>query len=273
MHTGQKIARRLFSRIMAPAMAAKAHRACSHYEICERYKRIYHYHVRKTAGTSLNTAFLSIIGASLRDIAHRNFLMQNDFVFVQHDKKLIERGDYFYANSHFPAHQISLPPNTFTITILRDPLERVVSHYRHLVWVRDDPRAPHLEPAIWRLRRELDWLGSGLGEFVSRLPRTLLLNQLYMFSNDFSVSEAAERIAACSYVGFTENFAAHVAELAGLLDLPLQLSWERRFGQKLSLPAADLEIARALLQPEYDLLRLVEARLHQVEARDRASAG
>jgi len=264
MQMHQKIARRLKCRILSPILAFRCHKIAHNYVIAHDWKRIYHYHIRKTAGTSLNTAFLSIIGADLQDIAHKNMLMRNDIIFVQHDKKLIERGDYFYGSSHIAAHKLVVPEKTFTITILRDPLERVISYYRHLMFVRDDPRASRLEPAFWRLRRETEWLGSSFGEFVSRMPRARLLNQLYMFSASFSVAEAAERIVACSYVGFTSSFAAHISDLADILDLPLKLSWERRFGEKTSPPPEELAFARTLLKPEYDLLHRVKPRLGYV---------
>lgn len=259
MRSYEKWLRRIESRVMVPLLAGRMQQLAQHYLIAGKFKRIYHYHIRKTAGTSLNSAFLSLIDAGLKDIAQRHYLIRNKFIFVQHKKSLIERGSYFFANSHLPAHKLNIPPDTFTITILRDPLERLISHYSHLLWVRDHPQATRLEPAASRLRRELQRSGSSFGEFVARMPRSLLLNQLFMFSDTFSVAEAAERIAGCSYVGSTAHFAADIDELAHTLHLPLQLTWERRFGARVTPPAADLAIARELLQPEYDLLHLVRA--------------
>lgn len=272
MDAYQILFRRLQGRIMRPLLATRMQRLAQSYLIAGRYKRVYHYHIRKTAGTSLNSAFQGLVGAGLQDIAQRNFIIRNNLVFVQHDTNLIEGGNYFYGNSHIPAHALNIPDNTFTITILRDPLERLISHYSHLTWVRDDPQAPQHEPAIRRLRREVAWIGSGFGEFVTRMPRSLLLNQLFMFSNTYSVTEAAERIAGCSYVGFISTFATDIAALAHTLELPLTLRWERRFGTKATPPATDLEIARELLQPEYDLLRLLQPRLETAASTNVAPA-
>ena len=98
----------------------------------EDFERIYHHHVRKTAGTSLDSSFWALGGPDLELLSKQEVHAATEpgeggRRFVRHDPKLIARGDYFYASSHEPAHHLEIPPNTFTITILRDPAARVIS--------------------------------------------------------------------------------------------------------------------------------------------------
>ena len=73
-------------------------------------KRVYHFHVRKTAGTSLNSAFWALGGFDLGAISDRQAVEGNGLRFVRGNRRLIEEGDYFFANSHLPAHELRLPP-------------------------------------------------------------------------------------------------------------------------------------------------------------------
>lgn len=255
------LAKKLRNRLVVPFLASRARRLASTYRIAGDYRRIYHYHVRKTAGTSLNSTFWAIGGLSMSEMAGTAMLEKNGYIFVHHRKALIEKGDYFFADAHLPAHALTLPDKTFTLTVLRDPVDRVISYYGYLMWARTDPEAERREPAYSHLRKEMRWLGGSFGDFVGNLPRDELLNQLYMFSAGFSIEEAAERIAACSFVGFTSSFAGDVERLAHTLSLPLEVKAERRFGQKIVPPPAEVEKARALLEPEYQMLALVRARL------------
>lgn len=223
------------------------------------YRRIYHYHLRKTAGTSLDSAFWGLAGLDLKSRKRRLVVQRNGLGFVNHKKALIERGDYFYASSHLPAHELRLPEETFTITILRDPLARLLSHYRMLLWARADARAPAIEPFWKGLRRGMEWLGASFGDFLDRIPRERLLNQLFMFSPAFHVEEAAARILSCSAVCHTESLAGDLAHLAARLELPLQNVRERSWTRTLSVSPSPSEVARAreLLEPEFLLLERI----------------
>src|SRR4051794_8460283 len=99
--------------------------------------RVYHFHVRKSAGTSLNAAFWALGGVDA-DVLTRSRAKRvegNGHVFVRGDSALIEGGEYLYGSSHTPAYLLDLPAETYTITILRDPVARFLSYYRYLRWV------------------------------------------------------------------------------------------------------------------------------------------
>lgn len=226
------------------------------YRLKGGYRRIYHYHVRKSAGTSLNSAFWALGGTSLESMSSKR-VVRGRYVFVRHDRRLIQQGYYFFANSHWPAYRLKLPPATFTVTILRDPLARLVSYYRYLTWARDDAQAPRLDPSYPLLAKEIGFLGDSFATFMHNLPPQHLMTQLWMFSKDLEVEEAIDRVTSCSAVGFTEQFESFLSGLSRRLNLPLAIKHERRFAAKVELSTSDLDIARELLAPEIAFVEAV----------------
>jgi hypothetical protein len=224
-----------------------------------KYARIYQYHIRKTAGSSLNAAFWGLVGLDFRQLEVHKRVRRDGLAFVRHHRTLIRKGAFFYASSHVAAHVLSPPEGTFTMTVLRDPVDRLLSHYRNLLWVRDDPggRSSEIYFVKYLEENEMMWLGDSLGDFLDRAPREHILRQLYMFSANYDVEEAAERILACSAVCFTETYNQDLQALAQRLDLPLRAAHERRSPLKITLPAADVARVREILEPEYALLQRV----------------
>jgi hypothetical protein len=267
-------------------------------------QRIYHFHVRKTAGSSLDAAFYALgglEGLSVHNQSSRGTTVGNGLAFVGANKPLIEGGDYFYGTSHFPAWWLDIPPGTFTVTILRDPVSRAISYYRYLLWARRNPTAVETEPYIKEILDEAVYFDGGLAStskaltmrtlrqertaiqtfgplaylrrldprrwesefrnFVTRVPPRSLLTQLHMFSERFDPVEAAERILACSAVCFTETFSEDLAQLGQTLGLELGEHSERRFGERVELDEPEREMLRECLAPEYEMLEPVRAGL------------
>ena len=225
------------------------------YLVTSGYKRIYHYHVRKTGGTSINHMFLALSGASGSQ-AFEALARSRDYrvtidkkIFVGWNRRLIEQGNYYYAFSHIPAHQIKLPDQTFTITCLRDPVRRLLSYYDMLLDYR--------EAELFRpdLEIESKRLGDSFSDFIDKAPRKHLQRQLYMFSANYDLQEALERIMNCSYLLFTDSLADDVADLARILGLDLHIEHTRRSTRNSSLTSADKRLAEIALEPE---LRLFE---------------
>jgi hypothetical protein len=230
------------------------------------YKRVYHFHVRKTAGTSLNSAFWALGGLDLGAMADSQAVEGNGLRFVRGNRRLIEEGDYFFANSHQPAWELRLPPATYTITILRDPAARVISYYRYLLWARSNPTAKEAEPFIDDVVAESSFLDRRLSlrrrevafrDFLDRAPAERLLTQLHMFSQRLDPSEAAENALACSATCFTETYGEDLRRVAAELRLDLSEKRERSFGEKVDLSDDERALLRERLAPEYAMIERV----------------
>lgn len=214
-------------------------------------RRIYFHHVMKTGGTSLNHMFFMAARAAvharsaielcgdphwrlllprseasdpdgiLQDLwgAHRHRIAVGNLVFQTGDKARIEQGDYFYATSHFPQHALRLPPETFTFTVLRDPVERVLSYYRMLLSQRARGECIPRNEAI---------LGASFDDFLDRVPRHKLLAQLHHYSVHYDIDEATESIAGCDSVLFLNELEAGLASLSRQIGLTLAPIWSNR---------------------------------------------
>lgn len=221
------------------------------------YDRVFHFHVRKTAGTSLNAAFWALGGLDLKQVADSREISGNGLTFVRFDRRLIAKGKYFFANSHQPAHRIRLPRRTFTVTILRDPAARVLSYYRYLRWARANPTARDLDPAVESLGPETETLGSDFRDFLARIPQDRLLAQVSMFSKRMDPHEAADNALACNAVCFTETYAEDLAWLATELELELEQRRERSLGERVSITPEERDLLRERLAPEQTMIERV----------------
>lgn len=217
------------------------------------YKRIYLVHIRKTAGSSLNRMFLGLSGEDTAVILRRVFrnngrTISNGLIYAAWNRKHLNKGDYFYGNSHLPLHELDLAPDTFTIASFRDPVKRVVSHYNMLrsYEIDQDPN-----PCM---KTEGLWLGDSFGDFLDRIPKEHLLNQLYMFSKSMNVDEALDRATKLSFCVYLEKFDEGVSELASILDLPLESTRARVSAHRAEIAPAHLERLRGMLADEYDFL-------------------
>lgn len=233
------------------------------YKLPGGFKRIYCYHVRKTAGTSLHFSFLSlgnedpILVQQRLEASRQHHTISGRYAFVAHQPNVLEQGHYFYGWSHLAAHEIAIPKKTFTITILRDPMERVISYYSYLL--QGDP--PEMAFAVPEAEHAL--AAEGFSRFLEQLPREHLLRQLFMFSRSYSPTEAEDRIGRCSCVMFTEEYESDLAALARRLRLPLVGRHERQTRASIGLSDQDCSQLRELLEPEYkfiDRIRTIRAR-------------
>lgn len=185
-------------------------------------------------------------------IAPENPLIANGLIFVGWNQPLINKGDYFFAFSHFSYDQLSLPPQTFTFTCFRDPAARLISHYKMLVDLSCNPN-PHPCFAV-----EGKWLGNSFEDFLDRIPREHLQNQLYMFSNHFSVEEAVARVQNLNLWMFTEQFDDGVRRLSEATGLPLESRHERKGQHVFQVRPETRKRLRQMLSEEYLFLEKVQ---------------
>lgn len=231
------------------------HRLARSYELPDGSRRVYCYHVRKTAGTSLYLSFMALGGEDPMAVWRRMTRSRlprttsGGYSFVANHRLLLAEGAYFYGRSHRIASRQRLPPRTFTVTVLRDPIERVRSYFDYLVAGDSEGTPGQVNP------NERATAAEGFDVFLDRVPPKALLNQLAMFSDRFDVSEALDRLAGCSHIMFTEQFDEGLAALGRRLELPLTAQRARVAGNRTSLTAEQSERLRVRLEPEYELLR------------------
>ena len=234
---------------------ARCKELCKDLAIAGRYKRVYFYHIRKCGGTSLTQAFLALSGSQpTQELYDRlckkpNYrLINGGKVYVGFNQKLLEEGNYFYGFSQIPLYELSLPPDTFTVVSLRDPVARVFSHYKMINELKMNKDKHPVLPV------EGKWVGKNFSDFLERIPRRHLLRDVYMFSKTYDPQEAFENIAHCSYYYFVEDLAEAMKEMSARLNTGLRPLHARKGGIKMPLPEAEYEQARRTLEPSYALM-------------------
>jgi hypothetical protein len=220
---------------------------------------IYFYHIPKVGGTSVNMMFLSLGGHDgdavytqlIKDSPNHTVCLSGR-IFMAWNMKLIPEADYFYAFSHSSYKSGLLPPETFTFTLLRNPEDRVLSHYKELLAYE---RFDIDHPARGKDGR---WLGNSFEDYLSNAPVGFFHGQTYIFSRKGSVNEAEDIIRSLSFYFFTEQFSLGVERLAQLLDLPLK----ERHDRKALLQFTPSERERAMLEEKVALDWDLYRRLH-----------
>jgi hypothetical protein len=178
--------------------------------------------------------------------SHR--LISDEKIYAGWNTKIINKGSYFYAFSHTPVHELTLPSKTFTISCFRDPVKRVVSYYNMLMEFRRDG-IDH--PCMKNEGKHLD---KGFDNFLDFLSKEHLLNQLYTFSSDYNINEAVDNVSQLSHYFFTDQFDEGIDVLNLKTGLSLKQVWIRK--SNFSSPISDhsLEKLRGMLDKEYRFL-------------------
>jgi len=221
------------------------------------YKRVYLVHIRKTGGTSLNNMFLSLSNEDSSTLYNRlakipgHRILSNGLIYVGWNARLINKGNYFYAFSHIPLHQLNLPKETFTVSCFRDPVKRVVSHYNMLM----DFRVNKIDHPC--MATEGKWLGEGFDDFLQRIPKEHLLNQLYMFSKNYDVDEAATNVKQLSHYFFNDSFGSGINDLNKKTGLNLKSVHIRKANYQAKISEAALTKLKNMLNEEYRFLNII----------------
>lgn len=226
----------------------------------DEFRRIYLFHVRKTAGTSLVRSFLALGGEDPSAVERRiagsllSRTRSGQYV-VTCGLGTLQQGSYFFGWSHMAGHRLRLPGRTFTIALLRDPVARVLSYYRYLI------AGDAGQGTGWRVQNDERALaGESFSDFLENIPDELLLNQLYMFSRRFDVSEAVDRIGECSAIMMTETYERDLRNLTLTLGLALGYRHERITAlTKARIDENQLDALRDRLTAEYELLEKLRA--------------
>ena len=220
------------------------------------YKRVYHVHIRKCGGTSINSSFWQLGGLNLGKIKREPIAIAKEWVFVRNNLTLIEQGNYHFGNSHIPFWNLKLPKDTFTFCMLRDPYQRLCSLYKYYLWIANGNRSEvrKHEPYFDSLIKKIPKMGANFSEFLDNLPEKHLQNQLYMFSETMNLEEAVKSVNTLDRVYFQAYFSDGIEDLSSTLGVPLSEKRERSF-KMTALEISDMEKQKAmdLLEVEYKL--------------------
>jgi hypothetical protein len=227
------------------------------YTIGDGFKRIYFYHLGKTGGSSLKQSFYELSGLTGSELHSRILnsrdqrIIVGDLVYVGWNDRLINQGNYFFAGTHWRKQRFSLPENTFTLTCLRDPVQRILSRYKELVGLfREDPTNSHVQNS--------PWFSIDFAECIQNMPKKERFHQLGMFSKEHNVEEAFENVSNCSYFFITEDFKDGFQALARRLDLPLQSIHTRKAPIQFTPEPEDMQRLHEILEPEIALYAKVK---------------
>jgi len=218
------------------------------------FDRVYHIHIRKSAGSSLNDLFYAQSGLTLNELWREPIYIKNKKVYVQHSKDLINAGNYYYASSHFPIWELDLKPNTFTYCILRNPLERLISLYKYYCWVYQvDPKTGYqLDPSYFVLLKQKHLLNCSFSTFVQQLSDKYLYSELYSFDKQLNPHKALHWLGQVNKIYFFDHLDYAIKDLTEILHLaPKPLSRTRSFKNvDYKILPAELEVAKQLLKDE-----------------------
>ncbi|WP_370276578.1 hypothetical protein [Roseovarius indicus] len=189
---------------------------------------IYLAHIRKTGGTSLNFSFFALASPDPESIWMKmredgsEIVDEGDYRFVTRNKGHIEAGQYSYAHSHIPFHELDLRENVFTVCALRDPVDRIRSHYRMV--------GSYLVSGVQKkwLEVERNWMGDGVVDFCRNMPKERREAQLRCFSKDGNIQEAVEAATNVDHLFDFHRFGKSMNSLSQKLGVKLEIFHERK---------------------------------------------
>lgn len=224
----------------------------------KEYRRIYFYHIQKAGGSSVRRSFYNLAQPveKVPPIFHNPTVRRaiiGDKVYVSHHVGLINQGLYFFASSHLPMWEISLPSDTFTFTCVRHPVKRFLSRYRELLFFHE--RQSH----NFHLKNVQDWFSPDFMTMMGQVPDEELLFQLNMFSQSLSVDEAVRNVQNLSYYFLTSDMTLGVQFLAEHLNLPLELYHDRKTQYDYEPTLEQMAYLEERLQPEIEMYEQLEA--------------
>lgn len=186
------------------------------------YRRVYHYHIMKTGGTSINHMFLALSGDDPSNLYTKLMnssdgrIIEREYVYVAWNQLLVRLGLFSYAWSHRPYYKTWLPRNCYSITCIRHPYERLYSRYKHIhANIRSGRTGGHTS-------FELECASGTFSDYLSVVPDSELCHQLCFFSSKKNIDEAIYNLSKVDLVMMLPTLDADVRFLNEKLGLNLE---------------------------------------------------
>jgi hypothetical protein len=189
----------------------------------------------------------SYIMKEINNYSKRFRVFHNKYIVQGSNISLLKKGDYHYGCTHFPSWKIQEPRDSFTITIFRDPIERIVSHYNY---IKGKIEGGGNED--W-LAKERPLLGDSFTHFIDNLPPEKLLNQLYNFSENYNLTEAVERIRSLNLILTLENLSEGILDINNMLGLNLKIMKKNMSETFYRASSKEIRYLKVKLEKEIDL--------------------
>ena len=222
------------------------------------FSRILFFHSRKTGGTSLNYMFTSYFGDGEYIAKHfdnyskRYRVINRGFIVQGSNIPLLEQGNYHYGCTHIPSWKIQVPSKTFTISIFRNPVRRVLSHYNDINGKVERGEKNNC------LREEYQYLGSSFTDFIDNLPPEKLQSQLYNFSKNYDQDEAMNKIRSLDVILNLEDMSNSIQKINNRLGIDLQIVKKNK-SESFNLPSTDeINYLSKKIKQEIDLFKKLE---------------
>ncbi len=231
----------------------------------EPYERVYHLHLMKTGGTSINHIFLETLQQSIErglydKICTLKKVSVDNISFVSWDKNLIKEGEYHYGWSHFPLWQLSIPSNTLIITAFRDPVERLFSRYKHLCkdfYNKNKNAENEYNSYLLTENHEPSSFRYYVNQLMENKEKNFLYHQLYMFSESLDIEEAIERIIENKiFIMSTETLEADIKRLSNRIGIDLPYNHIRHIEGEIT--EEDREYVSEIIKNEYEFIEKIK---------------
>ncbi len=186
-------------------------------------------HIPKTAGTSFRNILSDIYGKGL----FRVDITNKEIMVVNQDPNFSEQNLFAMtvAHGHFNMEQFrekfEYDPKVPVVVWLRDPVERIISHYRYLSSILHDDAAD--ERVLIVLKR----MEKSLLEFASRPSSQNKITNGYfkgMMLKDFA------------FVGIVENFEKDIQRLSHIMDWKIKKIYRHNVTSKKSVNVSEDEL-------------------------------
>lgn len=108
------------------------------------------------------------------------------------------------------------------------------------------------------MKTEGAWLGNNFGDFLRNIPKHHLMNQLYMFSENYEIEDAILEVKKLNGVIFTENLEMGLKKIENSTGWILPNEIRKNYGYKEKIDDATLNYLKDILKPEYEFLEKVK---------------